>query len=76
MDTTTAIKTLLERSDMSGRELSRKLGRAETFISTTIGRKSVPQADTLAEIARACGGRLVIRGLGEDIPIDPPASPR
>lgn len=35
------------------------------------GRGPVPSADVLAAVAKACGGRLAIRGLGDGIEVDP-----
>lgn len=70
MKTLDAIQRMLRTSKMPKSELSRRMGRARTFVSSTISKNSTPRADTLAEMARHMGYALVLRGHGEEIDID------
>ena len=69
MMTPDAISRMLRASGMPKSELSRRMGKVRTFVSSTISRGSTPRADTLAEMARHMGYRLVLRGHGEEIEI-------
>lgn len=60
---------MLRASGIPKSELSRRMGRVRTFVSSTISRGSTPRADTLAEMARHMGYRLVLRGHDEEIEI-------
>ncbi|MBQ6452735.1 MAG: hypothetical protein IJJ14_00080, partial [Coriobacteriales bacterium] len=52
-------------------KVSEAMGRQRTFISSTLSKGVTPKADTLAQIAAACGYRLVLVGNGEEIEIEP-----
>lgn len=67
-----AIRTAIGRSNKSRREVSKGMGKNPNYISMSLTRGSVPSAEALAGIARECGGSLVIKGIGDDIEIDPP----
>lgn len=60
---------MLDVSDMPKSELSRRMGKARTFVSSTFTKGSTPRADTLAAMARHMGYTLVLRGHGEEIEI-------
>ncbi|WP_298578875.1 hypothetical protein [uncultured Olegusella sp.] len=45
---------------MSGRAISAQMGKAPTFISSTLNQGSPPSADTLAAVARVVGARVCI----------------
>lgn len=66
-----AVGEVVSRSGEGPMALSRKLGRHESYLSTTISRRSVPKLDTFADIADACGFELVLRGHGTELVIEP-----
>lgn len=70
MNTLDAIQHMIDVSGMPKSELSRRMGKARTFVSTTLFRRSIPRADTLAEMAQRMGYSLVLRGHDEEIVID------
>lgn len=65
-----AVAELVAMSGKSAIEVSREMGRADTYVSMTISRKSVPRLDTFAELAAACGYEVVLRGSGGEIAIE------
>ncbi|MBR3159227.1 MAG: hypothetical protein IKF14_09020 [Atopobiaceae bacterium] len=65
-----AVSEVVALSGKSAITVSREMGRADTFISMTISRKSVPKLDTFAELAAVCGYELVLMGNGEQITIE------
>ena len=67
MDTREAIERMCEEAGKSQRAVSAEIGRAPTFLSTTLHKGSGPKVDTMAAIARACGFELVLRGHGVTI---------
>lgn len=71
MDTAELLSHMAKACGKSLRELSRELGRDSSWLSATIHRKSEMRADILAEVARACGYSLVIKGHGEEITVNP-----
>ena len=71
MKTTDAIRRLCESSGMGTIEVSQAMGKSRGYLSATISRGNVPRADTLAQIAQACGYELVLEGRGERIVIEP-----
>ena len=67
-----AIGAMVSGSGKSRRQISLEMGRHENFLTTKIQERSSPRADSLAEIAAACGYQLQLVGHGEVIVIDPP----
>lgn len=67
MNVKQAIEVMCERSGKSQRAVSSEIGKAPTFVGTTLSKGSVPRVDTMAAIARACGFELVLRGHGVEI---------
>lgn len=67
-----AISAMCNGSGMSRIQISRKMGRADTYIQGMFVRRSTPSGDILAEIAAVCGYQLQLVGHGETIVIDPP----
>lgn len=59
-----AIKRMMETSGVGPSDLSRRIGKARTYISSTIAHGSVPRVDTMARIAHECGYRLFLVGDG------------
>lgn len=58
MDIETAVLLMARRAGLNARRLSLKMGRAESFISTTFAKGSSPKASTLVDMARACDYHL------------------
>lgn len=71
MDTTDCIRHIVEQSGKSGIKISNAIGRSDYFISTTVSKGSDVGCSTMAAIADACGYELILKGHGEEIPIDP-----
>ena len=55
---------------MSTTQVSAALGKSRAYVGATLSRGSVPQADTLSQIASACGYELVLEGHGERIVLE------
>lgn len=55
-----ALRAMVERSHLSGRAISTAIGRAPTFIGSTLYQSSPPTLDTLAAVARVVGARVVV----------------
>lgn len=68
MDGQQALRAIVARAGISRRKLSQDLGRAPTYITSTITQAARPTADTLALIASACGYRLALIPRGQDLP--------
>ena len=67
MNTKEAIEKMCEMAGKSQRTVSKEIGRAPTFVGSSLHKGSVPRVDTMAAIARACGFELVLRGHGVTI---------
>ena len=74
MDVRKALRTVISNGGMPKATLSVSMGKAYTFINTTISRGSIPKTDTFAQIADACGYDLLLRqrSTNDEIIIDPP----
>ena len=64
MKTREAIEKMCELSGKSQRAVSSEIGKAPTFIGSSLHKGSIPRVDTMAAIARSCGFELVLRGHG------------
>ena len=71
MDATEAIRRMCEESGRGVVEVSQELGKSKMYVSGMISRHTVPRTDTLAQIARACGYRLMLESDTDKIVIDP-----
>jgi IS30 family transposase len=71
MDPTEALKRMVALSGKSNREISRDLGRAESFVSATLARGARPRIDTYARMAEVCGYELVLRSKEDVISLTP-----
>ena len=60
MDIIDCIKRMVEGSGKSARQVSRDLGRASTYLGTTITHKADVGASNVARIANLLGWRLVL----------------
>lgn len=69
-----ALHTMIEKTGTNKAELSRAIGRSDRFVSTTLGKGSIPRLDTMAALADVMGYELVLRGHGDEIVIDPPSA--
>lgn len=60
MDAHSIIRSMAADADLSMREISRMIGKSPNYIGAMFGQDSTPRADTLAEIAGACGFKVVL----------------
>jgi transcriptional regulator with XRE-family HTH domain len=58
MDVQQAMRTMVDASGMTHRQISARLGRYDSYVSQLLTRQSVPSVDTVAQVAHACGYRL------------------
>lgn len=58
MESSEVINKAIACAGISGYELSRRMGRAPSYVSATFGRGSVPRADVLAAMLAPCGYTL------------------
>lgn len=64
------VRYMMEQSGIGPVDLSRRLGRGKTYISSTLYNRRSPKAETLARIAHECGYRLFLRsGDGDEIEV-------
>lgn len=72
MNTSEALRLLLDRSGVTPYRVAVDMGRAPTYVSSMLRRGSVPSADLLAQIADVCGYdlRLISRDGLDSITID------
>lgn len=54
------IRAIVNESGMSASEISRAMGRSSGYVNTLLSSGAIPGADTFAEIANACGYRVVV----------------
>ena len=71
MQTIEAIRHMCDEAGMTTVQVSEALGKSRAYVGATLSRGSVPKADTLSQIARACGYTLVLEGRDERIVIEP-----
>ena len=71
MHTLEAIRHMCDTSGQKIAEVSKAIGRSRAFLSNMLTRGNNPRIDTLIEIARACGYRVVLEGQGERIELEP-----
>ena len=71
MNSLELIRHMCEKCGMSMRAVSVKMGKAPTFLSSTLARGGGVGAETLSEVARACGYELHVSGHGETVAVDP-----
>lgn len=71
-DGVAAVSTMLRRSGLQRREVSRAIGKSPYFLRGVFYRKQRMRADTFASVAAVCGYQLQLVGHGETIVIDPP----
>ena len=71
MQTLEAVRHMCETSGQKIAEVSKAIGRSRAFLSNMLTRGNNPRIDTLIEIARACGYRVVLEGQGERIELEP-----
>lgn len=72
MNVPDAIRHMVSHSGKSSHAVCREMGRDKSYIATTLTRGSVPNVDTLAMIAGACGYSVVATGHGETIGVGVP----
>lgn len=68
------VRTLVENSGISKRQVSLSMGRSESFIGAVIAQSRMPNIELASEIADACGYDTIFRSreTGKEIKVDPP----
>lgn len=61
---------MANKTGLGNFEISRRLGKAPTFLNGYTNRGSLPSASMLASIAKVCGYEVHIIGHDEDIRIE------
>lgn len=75
MDAHSIIRSMAADADLSMREISRMMGKSPNYIGAMFGQDSTPRADTLAEIAGACGFRVVLTDGAHEYELTPGKPP-
>lgn len=70
MEAKRVLRAMVEHSGKSKADISRAMGRSDNYIGVTLAKGTVPQADTLARIAKACGYKVYVEGQGERLEVD------
>ena len=70
MDGITALRRMVKHSGLSGRQVSKDMGKSVNYISSALGQGSDPTAGTLADVAAVCGYTLQLVGHGETLTLD------
>lgn len=60
MDATKVLRQMIEESGKSQRLISVEIGRHPTYIASLLHEGSMPQIDTFASIAKACGCEVFV----------------
>lgn len=55
---TGAIQAAVERSGKSKRQVSRDIGRSDSFLAAATSRGNVPSTELMAHVSKACGMEL------------------
>ena len=71
MRTTEAMRRMLEQSGKGAVTVSKEIGRDRSYLTSTLNRGNIPSASALAQVARACGYKLVLESDTDRIDIDP-----
>lgn len=72
MGVSEAIRRMCEESGQGVVGVSQQLGKSKMYLSGMISRRTVPRVDTLAQIAKVCGYKLVLESsAGDRIEIEP-----
>ena len=72
MDADAAVRHMIAVSGMSQRQISRDIGKTDTFVSATLSKRqgARPSCALMSDIAGACGYSLQLVGHGETITLD------
>ena len=67
------LRDIMARENLSAREVSRRMGRHDAYLSVTLNRGSHPRTDTLASMLDAMGYDLVAvsRDDGHEVMVTP-----
>ena len=65
------VRDMVARSGLSMREVSRRIGRSDNYLSSMLRNDTVPSVDLFASIAHACGYSVVVEGGGVEYRIGP-----
>lgn len=63
-----ALKAAIAASGKTAYSLSKDVGRSPSYVSQMLRQASKPTGETLALIGNACGYRLALVPMGEDLP--------
>lgn len=66
MDAGEIIRWMMNESGTSGVDLSHALGKSDSYIGTTLAKKSKPRLDSFVSMAEAMGFEVVIRRKDKD----------
>ena len=69
MNSCEAIRKMMEVSSTTAAALSRKMGKSDTYVSTTLSKGSSPRAENLAAMAKIMGFELILRQGNHEIVI-------
>ena len=71
MQSQDVIRYMVDTCGKSQREISRDLGKSDTYIGSSLAQGSKPTLDLVARVARATGYRLILEDAdGNRFPID------
>lgn len=70
MDSTTAIRRMMEREGATPYRVAMDMHKAHSYVSGMIRRGSDPSTAIMADIAKACGYTLQLVGHGETLTLD------
>lgn len=71
MNDVEAIRHMCDKSGISMREVSIRMGKSPTYLSATLSRGGGVGVSTLARIAKICGYALQANGHDETITVEP-----
>lgn len=74
MDILECIKSMIEQSDKSARQVSRELGRSATYLGATFANGSDVGASNAAKIAKVLGWKMVFKKGNEELEVTPRAN--
>ena len=71
MEACEILRHMVEASGKSYRQISKEIGRSESFVSATIAQGACPRLDTFASIAGACGYQVEVQSKTERLELVP-----
>jgi len=71
MDASEALRRMIRMSGKSNRQISREIGKADSFVSASLAQGVRPRIDTFARIAEACGYEVLVRSADDSFSLTP-----